>query len=91
MNRARYPAVMLALLTALPAAAQLSVEKRADLTQPVVLGPGQAAVVFAFRRDTAQLGHAAMMSWLRYDLDKRTLVARPADAKKQGLTTTYAF
>lgn len=79
------------LLTAMPVMAQLSVEKRADLTQPVVLGPDQAAVVFAFRRDTAQLGQASMISWLRYDLDKRTLVARPVDAKKHGLTTTYAF
>lgn len=78
-------------LLAMPAAAQLSVERRADLTQSVVLGPDQAAVVFAFRRDTAQLGQASMLSWLRYDLAKRSLVARPADAKKRGLTTTYAF
>jgi len=84
-------AVVALALAAVPAAGQLSVEKRADLTLPVTLGPDQAAVVFAFRRDAAQLGQASMLSWLRYDLDKRMLEARTKDAKKQGLTTTYAF
>ncbi len=87
----RLTALIALVLAAAPAAGQLSVEKRADLALPVTLGPDQAAVVFAFRRDAAQLGQASMVSWLRYDLDKRTLETQPKDAKKQGLTTTYAF
>ena len=74
----------------IPAAAQLSVEKRADLTKPVVLEPGQAAIVVGFRRpDPMSAGKSGAMAFVRYDLVKREMIARPKDAKKTGDTTTY--
>ncbi|MDB5685907.1 MAG: hypothetical protein JWR77_496 [Rhizorhabdus sp.] len=75
---------------ALPAAAQLQVNKRADLAQPVKLGPNQAAIVVCFRRPDAQsAGKSGMVAFARYDLAGRDVVFQPRDAKKKGDTTTY--
>lgn len=82
--------LLAALLTAAPAAAQLSAVKRADLAQPVVLAPGQGAIVIGFRRpDDWSAGKSAMVALARYDIDKRDMIPRPRDAKKNGDKTTY--
>ncbi len=73
-----------------PAAAQLRVDKRADLAAPLVLGPGQAAIVVGFRRpDAASMGKSATVNFVRYDLARRDMTPQPADARKSGDTTTY--
>lgn len=80
------------LFAAVPASAQLFASKRADLARPVVLAPGQAAIVIGFRRpDTASAGKSGIVVFGRYDLDRRDLIGRPDGAKKAGDTTTYAI
>lgn len=79
-----------AITLALPAAAQLRAAKRADLAKPVVLGPGQAALVIGFRRsDKMSEGKAASATFARFDMDKHDLVFQPRHAKKDGDTKTY--
>lgn len=81
-----------ALLAATPAIAQLNVTKRADIVQPIVLAPGQAAVIVGFRRpDAMSMGKSGLVVFGRYDIEKRDLVDRPRDAKKNGDTTTYSI
>lgn len=78
------------LATAAPALAQLSVNKRADLRAPVVLGPGQGAIVIGFRRpDDWSAGKSGSIAFARYDIEKRDMIPRPKDAKKLGDTSTY--
>ena len=89
---AALPAALAAALLAAPAAAQLHADKRADLAAPVALGPGQAAVIIGFRRpDSLSAGKSGLVAFGRYDLEKRDLVGRPKDAKKNGDSTTYAI
>lgn len=79
-----------ALFATAPASAQLSVEKRADLAAPVVLKPGQGAIVVGFRRpDDWSAGKSGTIAFARYDIEKRDMIARPKDAKKNGDTNTY--
>lgn len=83
-------ALALAATAAAPAAAQLRVTKSADLALPVVLGPGQGAILVAFRRPNAMsLGKSGVFAFARYDLENRDLVYQPKGAKKAGDTTTY--
>lgn len=84
--------VLIAALAAaaVPAAAQLRVEKRADLSKPVVLGPGQGAIVVGFRRpDKMSMGKSGTVGFNRYDREARDMVVQPKDARKNGDTTTY--
>lgn len=82
--------LILAAAIASPAAAQLSVQKRADLAKPVVLGPGQGAIVIGFRRpDDWSAGKSGTIAFARYDVERRDMIARPKDAKKLGDTNTY--
>lgn len=68
----------------------LSVEKPANLAQPVVLKPGQAAIVIGWRRpETGSIGKSGIIAFARYDVEKRDMIARPADAKKNGDQNTY--
>lgn len=79
-----------AACAAVPAAAQLRADKRADLTQPVVLGPGQGAIVVGFRRpDKMSAGKSGAFGFGRYDVTARDLILQPKAAKKAGDTTTY--
>jgi hypothetical protein len=83
-------ALLASLALATPAAAQLSAV-RADLDKPVVLAPGQAAIVVGFRRpDAASLGKSGQLAFARYDLGRRDLVPVPAGAKAGPTGTTYA-
>ncbi len=83
---------LLATVAATPVAAQLNVTKRADLTKPVVLAPGQAAIIVGFRRpDELSAGKSGILVFARYDLEKRDLIDRPRDAKKSGDTNTYSI
>ncbi|MFZ4688972.1 MAG: hypothetical protein ACOYLS_07030 [Polymorphobacter sp.] len=80
----------LLVATAAPAAAQLSVEKRADPAVPVVLKPGQGALVVGYRRpDDWSAGKSGTIAFARYDVEKRDMIARPKDAKKNGDPNTY--
>lgn len=84
-------ALALVLALAAPAAAQM-VAKPADLSKPVMLAPGQAALVIGFRRPNSfSLGKSGQLAFARYDLVKRDLVFAPPGAKKAGDTTTYAI
>ncbi|HEV2079870.1 MAG TPA: hypothetical protein VGR19_08255 [Allosphingosinicella sp.] len=75
---------------AVPAAAQLRVTKRADLSAPVKLEPGQGAILVAFRRpDSMSMGKSGALSFARYDVEKRDLIFQPKGAKKSGDKTTY--
>lgn len=84
-------ALLLAAATAaLPAQAQLSVTKPTPLETPVTLGPGQGAVLVAFRRpDGWSLGKSGTIAFARYDPVRHDMIARPKDAKKNGDTNTY--
>lgn len=83
-------AAALAVLAAVPAAAQLKVEKPADLAAPVALGPKQGAIVVGIRRPDKMSEHkGGTIAFARYDLAKRDIVAQPKHAKKEGDTTTY--
>lgn len=79
-----------ALGAAAPAASQLRVEKRADLSLPVILGPKQGAILVGFRRPDpmSQNKHGAV-AFARYDLEHRDMIFQPKGAKKAGDTTTY--
>ncbi|GGE05996.1 hypothetical protein GCM10011529_10470 [Polymorphobacter glacialis] len=86
----RAAAIAAALSATVPAAAQLSVNKRADLAAPVVLGPNQGAIVVGFRRpDDWSAGKSGTIAFARYDVEKRDMIARPDNAKKLGDTNTY--
>jgi hypothetical protein len=75
---------------AIPAQAQLRVDKPADLGKPVTLGPDQGAIVVGFRRpDKMSLGKSGTVAFSRYDVDKRDTIFQPRDAKKSGDTKTY--
>lgn len=90
MRRALLAAAALGLAAAAPAEAQLRVTKGADLALPVALGPGQGAILVAFRRPNAMsLGKSGVFAFARYDLENRDLVYQPKGAKKAGDTTTY--
>lgn len=81
----------LAFTAAAPATAQLRADKRADLSQPVTLGPNQGAIVVGFRRpDSMSAGKSGTVAFMRYDREKRDLILQPRDAKKTGDTTTYS-
>lgn len=68
----------------------LSVERRADLTRPVVLQPGQGALVIGWRREApASLGKSGMVAFARYNPDRRDMIARPDGARKNGDPDTY--
>ncbi|MGH6781806.1 MAG: hypothetical protein ACREB5_06850 [Sphingomonadaceae bacterium] len=83
-------ALGLALAAAAPAAAQLRADKRADLSVPVKLGTGQAAIIVGFRKpDSMSAGKSGTVAFSRYDREKRDAVFQPRDAKKNGDTTTY--
>jgi len=87
---ARAAAALAALALASPAAAQLKVEKPADLAAPVTLGPKQGAIVVGIRRPDKMSEHkGGTFAFARYDLAKRDIVAQPKGAKKAGDTTTY--
>jgi hypothetical protein len=89
VRRALLAAAALAFAAA-PAAAQLRVTKSADLALPVALGPGQGAILVAFRRpNSMSLGKSGVFAFARYDLENRDLVYQPKGAKKAGDTTTY--
>jgi len=87
----RAAAALAALAAGLaPAAAQLKVEKPADLTQPVTLGPKQGAIVVGIRRPDKMSEHkGGTVAFARYDVARRDIVAQPKGAKKAGDTTTY--
>ena len=92
MSRLLKAAAAAALLVsaAAPAAAQLSVERRADLALPVTLGPGQGAILVGFRRpDPQSQNRHGSVAFARYDLEMRDIVSRPRGARKAGNTTTY--
>ena len=83
-------AAAVSLIAALPAHAQLRVEKPADLTKPVILGADQGAIMVGFRRpDTMSLGKSGTVAFSRYDIEKRDTIFQPRDAKKTGDTKTY--
>ena len=72
------------------ASAQLNVNRRADLAQPVVLGPGQGAIVVGFRRpDRRSAGKSAAIAFTRYNLEARDLILQPRHARRDGDTNTY--
>ncbi|MDB5691406.1 MAG: hypothetical protein JWO81_469 [Alphaproteobacteria bacterium] len=80
----------IAVAAAAPAASQLRVEKRADLSLPVALGPKQGAILVGFRRpDPMSQGKHGVVAFARYDLEHRDMVFQPKGAKKSGDTTTY--
>jgi len=75
---------------ATPAAAQLRVERRADLAQPVTLGPGQGAILVGFTRpDPMSANRHGAVAFARYDVEARDLVPQPRGARRAGNTTTY--
>lgn len=75
-----------------PVAAPASVwtGKKIDPAAPVVLAPGEAAVVVAYRRPVkAAEGRHGLVQLSRYDVAGRDLVYRPKDWKKLGDKTVY--
>jgi hypothetical protein len=92
MRRAIFAALLPALLPAGPAAAQLNVDKRADLSASVVIAPGQAAIVVGISRpDPMSVGKSATIAFGRYDIAMRDIILQPRGAKKAGDTTTYSI
>ena len=92
MSRLLKAAAAAALLAsaAAPAAAQLRVERRADLALPVTLGPGQGAILVGFRRpDPQSQNRHGSVAFARYDLEARDIVPQPRGARRAGDTTTY--
>ncbi|MFS0737945.1 hypothetical protein ABC347_12925 [Sphingomonas sp. 1P06PA] len=64
--------------------------KKVDPAAPLVLAPGEGAVVLAFRRpDAASAGRSGQIDFARYDMTQRDLFYRPRDWKKRGDTATY--
>jgi hypothetical protein len=83
-------AAALIVTAAAPAAAQLKVERRADLALPVTLGPGQGAILVGFRRsDTQSQNRHGSVAFARYDREARDIVPQPRGARRAGDTTTY--
>ncbi len=81
---------LLPALLATPAAAQLCVEKPADLTTPVVLEPGRGAIMVGIRRpDAMSMGKSGAVAFLRYDPAAQEAVHEPRSARKDGDTRTY--
>jgi len=75
---------------AVPGPGSLWLGKKVDPAVPVVLAPGEAAVVLAFRRpDIDSAGRSGRLDMARYDAEHGDLVYKPKDAKKKGDTTTY--
>jgi hypothetical protein len=73
-----------------PAEAQLRVDRRADLAQPITLGPGQAGIMVGFRRpDPMSAGKSGAVAFGRYDFETRDLVLQPRHARRDGDTNTY--
>jgi len=90
VSRALVIAALVLAGLAAPASAQLNVNRRADLALPVVLGPGQGAIVVGFRRpDRLSAGKSAAVAFTRYDVDARDLILQPRHARRDGNTTTY--
>lgn len=64
--------------------------KKVDPAAPVVLAPGEAAIVLAYRRpDLDSAGRSGRIDIARYDPAHGDLIYRPKNAKKMGDTTTY--
>ncbi|MFN3943736.1 MAG: hypothetical protein ACK4K7_02250 [Allosphingosinicella sp.] len=75
---------------AMPSAAQLNVQRRADLAKAVVLEPGQGAILVGFRRpDAMSAGKSGALSFLRYDPVARDMVLQPRGARRAGDRATY--
>lgn len=75
-----------------PGPGSLFLGKKIDLTAPMTLGAGEAAIVLAFRRaHEASAGRSAAVQFLRYDTAARDVVYQPRDWKKKGDRTTYAL
>lgn len=77
--------------TPVSATPTLFLGKKVDTTAPLVLGPGEAAVVVSYRRPIAESADrsAALGLW-RYDLAARDLIYQPKNWKKVGDKTSYA-
>jgi hypothetical protein len=66
--------------------------KKVDPNAPFALAPGEAAIVFGFRRpDEGSAGRSGSVSIARYDAAGRDLLYRPRDWKKTGDKTTYSL
>jgi hypothetical protein len=64
--------------------------KKADTAIPLVLQPGEGAIVFAYRRPGGgSAGRSGSVQFARYDVAGRDLVYQPRDWKKKGDKTTY--
>jgi len=64
--------------------------KKVDASVPLAIGPGEAAVVLAYRRaGSANAGRFVQMDLTRYDPEARDLVYQPRNWKKKGDKTTY--
>ena len=75
---------------AVTAPAKLTAGKKVDLSTPLALGPGQGAILIAFRRpDAHSLGKSATAGFARYDAAAGDPHYQPRDWKKKGDTTTY--
>lgn len=90
MRRALVIAALALASLAAPVSAQLNVNRRADLALPVVLGPGQGAIMVGFRRpDRLSAGKSAAVAFTRYNIEGRDLILQPRHARRDGDTTTY--
>lgn len=66
--------------------------KKVDPKVPVVLAPGEAAILVGFRRpDDESAGKSASVAIARYDAAGSDLAYRPRDWKKTGDRTTYGL
>ncbi len=66
--------------------------KKVDPKVPVAVTPGEATIVFGFRRpDEGSARNPGAVSINRYDMKLRDLAYRPSDWKKTGDTTTYSL
>ncbi|WP_235512513.1 hypothetical protein [Sphingomonas sp. Leaf17] len=76
--------------TPLAEAGTVFLGKKVDAASPLVLAPGEAAVVMAFRRtDPRSAGRSALVQLARHDVTGRDLVYRPKNWKKTGDKTVY--
>ena len=66
--------------------------KKVNPSLPLALNANEGALVLAFRRpDAGSAGRSGSLAIARYDPDKRDLVYRPKDWKKNGDQTTYGI
>lgn len=73
-----------------PGAGSVWIGKKVDPAIPLVLAPGEAAIVLSYRRpDLDSAGRSGRVDIARYDPAHGDLIYRPKDAKKTGDTTTY--